>query len=110
MNCSLEELRRFIPTPEYINLQDTDGRTALHHVAIKHFPLEYIQELIERGADPSISDNEGNNVLHYVAQYYNLKKFKSCAALLPAELLNQKNKDNETPEDRYNAYENMIYL
>ena len=110
MKCSLEELRRFIPSPEYINLQDTDGCTALHHLAIKNFPLEYIQELIERGADPSISDNEGNNVLHYVAQYSNEEKFKACAALLPPELQSQKNKDNETPEDRYKAYERYIYL
>lgn len=109
-NCSLDELRRFIPSPEYINLQDTDGCTALHHVAIKHFPLEYIQELIERGADPLISDNKGNNVLHYVAQYYNLEKFKACAALLPAELQSQTNKDNETPEDRYKTYEDIVYL
>lgn len=109
-NCSLDEFRRFIPSTEYINLQDIDGHTALHFAAKKHLPLEHIRELNERGADLSISDNEGNNMLHYAAQYYNLERFKACAAFLPAELQSQTNKDNETPEDRYKTYEDIVYL
>ena len=75
-NCSLDEFRRFIPSTEYINLQDIDGHTALHFAAKKHLPLEHIRELNERGADLSISDNEGNNMLHYVASIIILKGSK----------------------------------
>ena len=106
----LQELHRFIPSPEYINIQDINGRTALHYAAMQHLPLEVIQELIGRGADPAISDNDGNNLLHYIAKYYAQEDYEACTKLLPEEFQSARNNDGETPGDVFTAYERNIFL
>ncbi|XP_065336569.1 uncharacterized protein LOC135937349 [Cloeon dipterum] len=47
-----------------INTVDLEGRTALHYAA-QCRDLDLMRKLIEKGADPSVTDKEGKNVLHY---------------------------------------------
>ncbi|XP_046452784.1 putative ankyrin repeat protein RF_0381 [Daphnia pulex] len=51
-----------------INHRDELGRTALHY-AIEKKNVEMARYLLEKGADPTIRNNEGNNSFHLAAQY-----------------------------------------
>ena len=73
-------------------------------------PLEVIQELIGWGADPAISDNDGNNLLHYIAKYYAQEDYEACTKLLPEEFQSARNNDGETTGDVFTDYERNIFL
>ena len=66
-------------TPEtvrnYLNIQDTEGNTALHYIINKQCPI-IAKELLKRGPNPNIQNNDGKTPLHYAAdnQQYDLEQ------------------------------------
>ncbi|KAG8530717.1 uncharacterized protein KY384_004074 [Bacidia gigantensis] len=59
---------------QLIAQKDADGLTPLLH-AIKHRCLSFLDDLIEKGADPLATDYAGNNALHYLAKYLREKGY-----------------------------------
>lgn len=88
-----------INSPDDINRQDEEGRTALHYMAKTSYP-ECIENLMELGADPFITDNRGSNVLHVLAEnkgWLSFDIFEECISLLPKKLLTMENSKGMTP-------------
>lgn len=95
----VELYKLLITSSDDLNIQDEDGQTALHYMAKTDYP-ECIENLLELGADPFITDNKGNNVIHTLAD--NKKKLSidilgECISLLPKKLLTMKNNKGITP-------------
>ena len=94
------ELYKFLITsPDDINMQDEDGKTALHYMAETEYP-ECIETLLKLGTDPFIRDNKGNNVLHILAENkggLSFDIFSDCISLLPKKLLTMENSNGMTP-------------
>ncbi|KAL4510769.1 hypothetical protein ABPG72_004923 [Tetrahymena utriculariae] len=57
----LETFHTLIESFPNINIQDSDGFTPLH-VAVLNEQNDLVLELLKKGADPSIQDNEGQSV------------------------------------------------
>jgi len=53
-------------TVDFLNKKDTYGKTALHY-ACRHFRLEQLEKLLNKGASLKVPDNEGNTPLHLAA-------------------------------------------
>jgi len=47
--------------------QDPSGLTPLHLAATERAPLELVELLLGRGADPNVADNDGRSALFYAA-------------------------------------------
>lgn len=95
----VELYKLLITSPDDINIQDEDGRTALHYMAETEYP-ECIETLLKLGADPFIRDNKGNNVLHILAgnkRGLSFDIFSDCISLLPKKLLIMENSKGTTP-------------
>ena len=95
----VELYKILIAAPEDVNMQDEDGRTALHYMAKTEYP-ECIENLLELGADPFITDNRGNNVLHILAENkerLSIDIIADCISLLPEKLLIMENNKGITP-------------
>lgn len=95
----IELYKILIASPEDVNIQDEDGRTALHYMAKTEYP-ECIENLLELGADPFITDSRGNNVFHILAENKEGLSFDilgECVSLLPQKLLTMKNSNGITP-------------
>ena len=95
----VELYKLLITSPSDVNIQDEDGQAALHYMAKTEYP-ECIEDLLELGADPFITDNKGNNVLHILARNkkgLSLDSFGDCISLLPKKLLTMKNSKDMTP-------------
>ena len=95
----VELYKLLITSPSDVNIQDEDGQAALHYMAKTEYP-ECIEDLLELGADPFITDNKGNNVLHILARNkkgLSLDSFGDCISLLPKKLLTMKNSKGMTP-------------
>ena len=95
----VELYKLLITSPNDVNMQDEDGQTALHYMAKTDYP-ECIEDLLELGADPFITDNKGNNVLHILAgnkEGLSFDIFGDCVSLLPKKLLSMKNNKGMTP-------------
>ena len=95
----VELYKLLITSKDDINMQDEEGRTAMHYMAKTEYP-ECIENLLELGADPFITDNKGNNVLHILAgnkECLSLDIFKDCISLLPQKLLSMENNKGMTP-------------
>ena len=95
----VELYKLIITSPEDVNMQDDDGMTALHYMAKTDYP-ECIEDLLELGADPFITDNKGNNVLHILAENkggLSFDIFSNCISLLPKKLLTMENNKGMTP-------------
>ncbi|CAB3387198.1 Hypothetical predicted protein [Cloeon dipterum] len=52
-----------------INTIDIEGRTAAHYAA-QSGNLDLMRKLFEKGADPSVTDKEGKNVLHHAIEVF----------------------------------------
>ena len=50
-----------------LDAKDQYGRTPLMQAAQENLPASKIQLLLDKGADPNVRDERGNNVLHYLA-------------------------------------------
>ena len=88
-----------ITSPSDVNIQDEYGQTALHYMAKTDYP-ECIEDLLELGADPFITDNKGNNVLHILAENkerLSIDIIADCISLLPKKLLIMENNKGITP-------------
>ena len=95
----VELYKILITSPNDVNMQDEDGQTALHYMAKTDYP-ECIEDLLELGADPFITDNKGNNVLHILAgnkEGLSFDIFGDCISLLPKKLLTMKNNKGMAP-------------
>lgn len=95
----VELYKLFVTSPDDVNIQDEDGQTALHYMAKTDYP-ECIENLLELGADPFITDNKGNNVLHILAnnkEMLSIDVLGDCISLLPQKLLTMENSKGMTP-------------
>ncbi len=64
-----EIFKRFVVIVEekkFLNVQDQDGRTALH-VAVAAKRADFIESLLEHGADVTLLDHQGRTALHIAA-------------------------------------------
>lgn len=65
INDILKEIKSNINNLDYINFQDEDGNTALHHLLIQDFDTyEILKLLIKIGADVNIKNNYNSTALH----------------------------------------------
>ena len=95
----VELYKLLITSPSEVNIQDEYGQTALHYMAKTDYP-ECIEDLLELGADPFITDNKGNNVLHILAENkerLSIDIIADCISLLPKKLLIMENNKGITP-------------
>lgn len=95
----VELYKLLVTSSDDLNIQDEDGQTALHYMAKTDYP-ECIENLLELGADPFITDNKGNNVLHTLAgnkEMLSLDIMGECISLLPKKLLIMENIKGITP-------------
>lgn len=66
-----------VPTTKIINQADDSGKTPLLH-AVQNCHLFATSTLLSASADPSTTDNEGDNVLHHIAPYlFSIMRFSS---------------------------------
>ena len=95
----VELYKLLVTSSDDLNIQDEDGQTALHYMAKTDYP-ECIEKLLELGADPFITDNKGNNVLHILAENkerLSIDIIADCISLLPEKLLIMENNKGITP-------------
>ena len=79
-------LRRLLKQKVEVNARDAMGRTALMHLLGPHsagpYQPEMLERLLEAGADPCATDNEGRTVLHYAAEGYTHAAARQAAEML----------------------------
>ncbi len=82
---------------ELINLKNSEGFTPLL-LAIKRGNLSFANELLELGADISVTDSNGNNPFHLLAVAENFCSKQFCKQLLShGASVNGRNFSDETP-------------
>ncbi|WCR54491.1 MAG: hypothetical protein PG981_001513 [Wolbachia endosymbiont of Ctenocephalides orientis wCori] len=64
-----------------VNIKDNNGNYPLH-LAIDDNKKDLFEELLERGADITKQDANGNNALHYIAKLEGKKKVKYLQSIL----------------------------
>ena len=95
----VELYKLLIASSDDVNMQDEDGRTALHYMAKTDYP-ECLEKLMELGADPFITDYKENNVLHILAgnkEGLSINILGDCISLFPKKLLTMENNKGMTP-------------
>ena len=55
--------------PALVNLQDSNGSTALHYAVYSRDPAK-LRFLLDNGADKNIRNNDGETALEYARNYY----------------------------------------
>ena len=60
------EMKSTIPRGFSFDSRNTTGKTPLMNAALKG-NVQAVRSMIKRGADPSLTDNKGWNMLHYAA-------------------------------------------
>lgn len=79
-------LRRLLKQKVEVNARDAMGRTALMHLlgprSAGPYQPEMLERLLEAGADPCATDNEGRTVLHYAAEGYTHTATRQAAEML----------------------------
>lgn len=101
VECLLSAIRK-APNPAdnlkwYVNRRDTKWKTALHH-AVEKAPIELFNSLLDSGANPSLTDNEGNSVLHCLCSSENPVDFvQKLQKLVGNFSIYQFNKRGATP-------------
>lgn len=63
-----QETRQLAALVSYVNHQDTEGRTALHHGAMRGH-MEIVALLMENGADARITDKNGESAADLARGY-----------------------------------------
>ncbi|GFQ76031.1 ankyrin repeat domain-containing protein [Trichonephila clavata] len=89
--------------PHTINTPDSNDNYLLHPV-IKNSDKKLFKELLEKGADISLKDTDGNNALHLIVKPETKQKLELLNILLEAgqkeqfiKAVNDKNKEGQTP-------------
>ncbi|WP_395462561.1 ankyrin repeat domain-containing protein [Wolbachia endosymbiont (group A) of Nomada rufipes] len=89
--------------PHTINTPDSNDNYLLHPV-IKNSDKKLFKELLEKGADISLKDTDGNNALHLIVKPETKQKLELLNILLKAgqkeqfiKAVNDKNKEGQTP-------------
>ena len=59
----LERSDTYEDLERYVNIRHTRGKTTLHH-AVEEAPIGLFNSLFDSSANPNLTDNEGNTVLH----------------------------------------------
>lgn len=65
-------VKKFLEHPEVdVNCKDEKGRTllTLSLLNLREGTYEFVKFLLEKGADPNLSDAEQSTALHYLANY-----------------------------------------
>jgi ankyrin repeat protein len=87
--------------PNIANIQDFKGRTIFYFLSKKdrHCAAHLFELLLQHGMDLSLTDEDGNNALHYLAKIlYKFRLELPLPLLRPdPKLLNQQNKYGDTP-------------
>ncbi len=110
-NNNTESVRHLLDNelldPDYINLPNQDGFSALHYAAYNQNP-EMIELLLHQGnANPNVVDDEGNTPLHVIADSNNIAAARKLLEYGADPFM--KNKQNQEPVDCA-KYTNMINL
>ncbi|MBS9529017.1 MULTISPECIES: ankyrin repeat domain-containing protein [unclassified Wolbachia] len=89
--------------PHTINTPDSNDNYLLHPV-IKNSDKKLFKELLQKGADISLKDTDGNNALHLIVKPETKQKLELLNILLKAgqkeqfiKAVNDKNKEGQTP-------------
>ncbi|KAJ5613645.1 hypothetical protein N7528_007299 [Penicillium herquei] len=94
----------FTRDPRLVHMTDKAGDTPLHYVIrarVIHF--EYIDLLLEHGADPLQPDPEGNTALHFLSRKPFTHRGRIQQFLNLGLDINSRNKEGNTPLSRYIA-------
>ena len=75
--CTKEELIEFMNSLPDTNMTGCDGRSLLIHAAFYNYPW-LISELLQRGADIQLADDEGYTPLHAAVD----SKYRECITIL----------------------------
>ena len=80
-----------------INLVDSSGCTALHHLAKGHQNPQLIKLLVGRGADPTIQNDQGETPLHVAIGSHKGANVKTILDLTPEKCLSMRDNRGNTP-------------
>ncbi|KAJ5738435.1 hypothetical protein N7493_001590, partial [Penicillium malachiteum] len=90
--------------PQLVHIADEAGDTPLHYVIrTRDIQFEYLDLLLEHGADPVQPDSEGNTALHFLATEPFTYKGRIQQFLNHGLDINSRNKEGNTPLSRYIA-------
>ncbi|KAJ5710917.1 hypothetical protein N7488_005073 [Penicillium malachiteum] len=90
--------------PRLVHIADKAGDTPLHYVIkARIIQFEYIDLLLEHGADPLQPDSEGNTALHFLATEPLTHRGRIQKFLNLGLDINSRNKEGNTPLSRYIA-------
>ncbi|KAH7432955.1 hypothetical protein KP509_07G047700 [Ceratopteris richardii] len=62
----IDDVKELVEQGVHVNIQDMQGRTALH-MAAANGHMDVVSYLLDRGADTNIENNEKNTPLHWAA-------------------------------------------
>lgn len=79
-----------------VNLIDKDGKTPLSY-AVVHQSRAAVQHLLERGADASLKDQQGQTALHLSVLTNNTDITEDLLSVVNGATVNEKNIDGQTP-------------
>ncbi|GLI72424.1 hypothetical protein PoHVEF18_000600 [Penicillium ochrochloron] len=96
--------------PNIVHISDNAGDTPLHYVLrTRDMYLEYVDLLLEYGADPFQPDSKGNTALHFLATNPQLHKAHIQQFLDLGLDINARNNKGNTPLSRYYAHSSLTY-
>lgn len=91
--------------PNVVHIRDKSGDTPLHYVLRgRDMYLEYVDLLLEYGADPLQPDSKGNTALHFLATKPFVHKARIQQFLDLGLDINARNKKGNNPLSRYYAH------
>lgn len=94
--------------PNLVHISDKAGDTPLHYVLrTRDMHIEYVDLLLEYGADPLQPDSKGNTALHFLAINPLVHKARIQQFLDLGLDINTRNKKGNTPLSRYYAHSSL---
>lgn len=102
-NASFAETLRavIINNPSLVHQADRAGDTPLHY-ALRNHSYEYVDLLLENGADPTKPDYNGDTALHHIASKFSLEEPALFKRLLNTGIdINSRNSQGDTPLFKY---------